>query len=412
MSFIFNDEIKFSDSPNLDAFSRLRVSEPFALFTSAHDITSGDTQFETIKIGSGNITYNSDKSEMQFSVTSSGDTVIRQQHGYNFYQPSKSQMFILTGIMGTPTVGVNKKIGYFDDRDGLFFQYSGLTLGVVLRTSTSGSIVNTFIPQSDWNIDTLNTGSTLNPSKIHYDPTKTNIYLGYFQWLGVGRVIYGLDIDGVLVPIHEILNGNNKTEVYMRTGSLPVRYELESVGGSDNTFKQLCSSVISEGGQEDYGYTFKISNGLTTKTIASRQSVLSIRLSNLFYGKTNRSVCFPVKIELITTTASVNAEWELIYQKSHLNENNLGGSPTWTALPNSPLEYSVNGTTVVGGTAIDSGYVYTTTQQGDKTSSNVVLNKTTLNLNYSGNTSDWLHLVVTPNNSSAWAGSIIMKALY
>jgi hypothetical protein len=413
MSFIINNEVQFSDSPNLDAFSRLRVSQPFSIFTSSLVTESGDTSFETY-ISGGTITYNSEKSEVQFSVTTSGDRVLREQHGYNFYQPGKSQLSIMTGVFGTPTADTIKRIGYYNDSDGLFFQLSGATFGVVLRTSTSGSVVDTFIPQSEWNIDTLNTGNTLNPSGKHLDITKTNIYLIQFQWLGVGRVIFGLDIDGVIQPIHEILNANNKTEVYMSSGSLPIRHELISEGGSDSTFKQICSTVISEGGQEDFGYLFSVSNELTTRTItaSNTQAVLSVRLSNLFNGKTNRIKLEPVGIDLFTTTNTVNAYWALVLQKGYLGESNLGGSPTWTEIPNSGIEYSVNGTTTTGGTIIESGFISSTVQGGLNAPVSVLKNKNFLSLNINGNSSDYLHLIITPSSNSSWASKVSIKSKY
>jgi hypothetical protein len=411
MSFIINNEIQFADSTNLDAFSRLRVSEPFNIFSSSLVNSSGDTNFESYVSG-GSITYNSDKSEIQFTVTNIGDRVLMEQHGYNFYQPGKSQLIITTGVFGTPTPNVVKRIGYYNDSDGLFFQCSGTTFGINLRTSTSGSIVDTFIPQSEWNIDTLNTGSTLNPSGKHLDITKTNIYIIQFQWLGVGRCIYALDIDGVIQPVHALLNANNKFEVYMATGSLPIRYEVISEGGSDSTFKQICSSVISEGGQEDFGYLHSISNGLTTRTFSTKQSVISARLSPFLNNKINRIKVEPIIVDIFTTTTTVNAYWELILQRGYLGESNLAGSPTWVDLDKSGIEYSVNGTTTSGGTVIDSGYISTSVQAGNRTGGSVLKSNDFLSLNMSGDTSDYLHLVITPSTNSSWSGKIGLKSKY
>lgn len=411
MSFILNNQIQFADSPNLDAFGRLRVSEPLGLFASTHIFDSGYTYYETFLSG-GTITYNSNKSEVQFNVTANGNRVLREQHGYNYYQPGKSQLVLLTGVFGNKTALTTKRMGYFNDGDGLFFQLSGTTFGAVLRTSTSGAPVDTFIPQSDWNLDTLDTGNTLNPSGIHLDVSKTNIFVIEFQWLGVGRVIFALDIDGAIIPVHQILNANNKTEVYMKTGNLPVRYEVLSQGGSDSTFKQICSSVISEGGFAPLEYTSTISNGLTTKTFSTRQSVLSLRLSSLFNSKVNRTIVQPLITEIATTTGTVNGYWELVLQRGYLGETNLGGSPTWIQLSGSPIDYSVNGTTITGGTVIDSGYLISTTQAGVKSTLVEIQNKFLLSLDYSGTSSDYLHLVVTPSTSSSWAGKLTVRTLY
>lgn len=413
MSFILNNEISFADSPNLDAFSRLRVSEPFNLFNYGSTVTSGSSYFEDFKSG-GTLTFNQNTSDVTFSVTTNGNRVFREQHGYNVYQPGKSQLILLTGIFGTPTSNVIKRIGYYDDFDGLFFASTGGTgtFGVCLRTSTSGVPVDTFIPQSQWNIDTLNTGSTLNPSGIHLDLTKANIFIINFQWLGVGRVVYALDLDGKIIPVHQILNANKNTSVYMKTGSLPVRYEVISTGGSDNTFRQICASVISEGGQDEVGFPFSFSNSLTTRTFSARQSVLSIRLSSLFNSQTNRTKAIPTAVELFTNTATVNAYWELVLQRGYLGENNLGGSPTWISSANTPIEYSINGTTVTGGQVIDSGFLSTTNQAGTRTAISILPGKSFIANDYSGSTSDYLHLVITPSVSSSWSGKISLLAKY
>jgi hypothetical protein len=412
MSFIFNNEISYSDSPNIDAFGRLRVSEPYNIFQSTLVFNSGYTQYETYTL-SGSATYNTNQSDVTFSVNANnGARVLREQHGYNPYQPGKSQLVFLTGVFGTGVANTKKYMGYYNDNDGLMFMYSGTTFGVNLRTSTSGSPVEDFVPQTEWNIDTLITGSSLNPSGYHLDTSKTNIYIINFQWLGVGRVVYALDLDGIIVPVHQILNANKKTSVYMSSGSLPVRYEVTSQGGSDNTFKQICSSVISEGGQQEFGYINNVSNGLTTRTFAAKQSVISVRLANLFDGKTNRVISEPVGVELFTNTATVNAYWELILTRGYLNENNLGGTPTWVSLSGTPIEFSVDGTTVTGGTVIDSGYISTTNQAGVRTTSATYKGKDILALNFSGTTSDWLHLVITPSASSTWAGKITLNSKY
>jgi hypothetical protein len=413
MSFIINNQVSFSDSPNIDAFGRLRVSEPFNLFNYGSTVTSGSSYFEDYRSG-GTLTFNQNTSDVTFSVTTSGNRLFREQHGYNVYQPGKSQLVLLTGIFGTLTSGVIKRMGYYDDNDGLFFASTGGTgtFGVVLRTSTSGAPVDTFIPQSQWNLDTLNTGSTLNPSGIHLDLTKANIFIINFQWLGVGRVVYALDLDGQIIPVHQILNANKNTAVYMKTGSLPVRYEVLSTGGSDNTFRQICASVISEGGQDEIGFPFSFSNSLTTRTFSARQSVISVRLSSLFNSQTNRTKAIPTSVELFTNTTTVNAYWELILQRGYLGENNLGGSPTWISGASTPIEYSVNGTTVTGGEVIDSGFLSTTNQAGVRTAVSITPGKSFIANNYSGNTSDYLHLVITPSANSSWSGKISLLAKY
>lgn len=417
MSYILNNAVSFSDSPNIDAFGRLRVSEPYNIFSSTSVITNGDVTYETLLIGTSSgtasMTYNQAKSEVQFNVTGNGQTIIREQHGYNYYQPGKSQLILLTGIFGATVSNVTKRMGYYNDLDGLFFQFGATgSFGVSKRSSTSGTAVDTYYPQSTWNIDTLISGNVLNPSGYNLDVSKTNIFVINFQWLGVGRIIFALDIDGIIVPVHQILNANVRTEVYMKTANLPVRYEVISTGGTDSSFKQICASVISEGGQDEFGYLHTASNALTVRTFTARQSVISFRLSPTFYSQTNRVIARPYNFELLTTTATVNAYWELVLQRGFKGENDLGGSPTWIGLTASPFDYTVSGTTVATGTVIDSGFIKTSTATGESISNIVVNPKTFLSMDKAGTTSDWLHLVVTPSVSSSWAGKITVKGEY
>jgi hypothetical protein len=413
MSYILNNEVRFSDSPNIDAFGRLRTSEPYNLFNSTSVITDGSIGYETVLGGGATTTYNQSKSEVQFNVTGGTGSICREQHGYNYYQPGKSQLVLLTGIFGATVSDVTKRMGYYNNDDGLFFELGATgAFGVTLRTSTSGTPVNIFYEQSTWNIDTLIIGNPLNPSGIHLDVSKTNIFIINFQWLGVGRIVFGLDLNGIIIPIHQILNANNKTEVYMKTGNLPVRYEVISSGGTDSTFKQICAAVISEGGQDDFGFLHTVSNALSTRTFSTRQSVISVRLSNSFFSQANRVKARPYNFELVTTTATVNAYWELVLQRGYSGENSLGGAPTWLGLTGSPFDYTVTGTTVTGGTIIDSGFIKTSSQTGESVSSVIVDPKIFMSMDKSGTISDWLHLVITPSTSSSWAGKLTLRGEY
>jgi hypothetical protein len=170
---------------------------------------------------------------------------------------------------------------------------------------------------------------------------------------------------------------------------------------------------VSEGGFTPLPYTDVVANGLTVRTFAARQSVISMRLKSTFNGKVNRVIVEPVETEVATTTAAVNAYWELVLQKGYLNETNLGGAPTWISLgSNSPIEYSVNGTTTTGGTVLDSGYIIATNQAGDKGAKSILASKNSMALNFSGTSSDFLHLVITPSASSSWAGKIKLRTLF
>jgi hypothetical protein len=121
--------------------------------------------------------------------------------------------------------------GYMDDSDGLFFELNGQTLNVVVRNSTSGTVQETRIPQSQWSSNRVNgEGGTFNINNAILDVTKDNIYWIDFQWLGAGRVRFGVYINGLKIVCHEVQNTNKSPRPYMRSGSLPIRYRCENTG--------------------------------------------------------------------------------------------------------------------------------------------------------------------------------------
>ena len=237
----------------LDAFGRLRVSNPLTIFDSKN-IMSKNNLFDESLTGGGTVSYTANKSTVNLNVTqASGDKTIRQSKRVMSYQPGKSLLIFNTFVMNTLTVNLKQKVGFFDANNGIFFYADGTTLKIVRRTYTSGAAVDTEISQSSWNGDKLNgTGA----SGFTLDPTKSNILFIDVEWLGVGSVRVGFVINGQLITAHTFNNANSLTTVYMQTANLPIRYEIEAAAALSSgtyTLQQICSSCISEGGYSPSG---------------------------------------------------------------------------------------------------------------------------------------------------------------
>lgn len=397
-----------------DAFGRQRISQPHAIFENANILNSSPLVWEDILTTGGTLTHLPNEGAVQLSVTSTiGSKTMREQHGYNRYFPGKSQLFYGTMVLDTAVVGIRKRVGYFNDLNGFYIeQDTDGTLYLVLRTYTSGSAVNNRVAQSNWTSDTLD-GSRDggNPSGILLDVTKIQIIVIDFQWLGAGKVRYGLNIGGKTYYVHEIENANVISTTYMSTGNLPIRYEIENVSSvSGASMKIVCASIQSEGGEGAYAYTISASNGITTKSIGgTRTQLISIQLAGTVSGNINRAKIIPINISMLTKGTD-SVFYELILQRAHLSENNLGGTPTWNAITNSVCEYSVDGTTITGGTVIESGFV-----SGQSRSIDINLDsRDFMALNSAGTTSDWLHLAVTNTDAGSinCSGSIHWREFY
>lgn len=313
MSLIRNVNTTAQDSPSIDAFGRWRVSSPVTLFDSKQihnnqsllwddaeptgsSTTSAWSQFEAATtIGVGATTF--------------GQRVRQTYQRFN-YQPGKSQLILLTFSEFDTATGITKRVGAFDQDNGIFLESAEGTINIVRRTKVSGSVVDNQIAQASWNLDTMDgDNDSQNPSGINLDFTKAQILFIDFEWLGVGRVRVGFVIDGLIYYCHEFLNANNLTTVYMSTPNLPLRYEINNdSNGAADEFVHICASVMSEGGVEETGLLLSDSSG----AVANLSSATDYALLGIRQKAANLDgVVFPKTVSLICSTANDEAEWIL-----------------------------------------------------------------------------------------------------
>ena len=327
---------------NTDAFGRLRVSQPYTLFDSQNRYGI-DPQFSTSTAGSGAATHLPNESSVNMSVsTTSGDEVVRQTFRVFPYQPGKSLLLLATFKMDTAKTNLRQRVGYFGTANGVYLEQNGTGITFVLRTSTSGSVDNSrYVAKASWNGDKLDGTGT---SGITLDLTKTQILFMDFEWLGVGSVRCGFVINGQFIVAHTFHNSNIQTAVYMTTAILPVRYEITNIGtvASSSAMKQICSSVMSEGGyeavsQEHSARMISVTTGTFLTT--TFKPLVSIRLPSTALG----AVVLPYNLNFLPTTSD---NYELA-----LFKNTTLTTPTWTAVSsNSNVEQDLASTSMTGGT--------------------------------------------------------------
>ena len=237
-------------------------------------------------------------------------------------------------------------MGYFDSANGIFIKVTNGAYSIVRRTSTSGSVVDNAVAQADWNIDKFD-GTGV--SGITLDLTKTQILFIQAQWLGVGTLTVGFEIDGEIYPAHKFMNANRLTVPYTQTFNLPVRLELRNTGASTGgTIQFCCCSVQSEGGEEQRGFPRSTPNAISTVGVTTRRPVLSLRPKATYNSVTNR--CHIEDIEYVLRTRTNDCLVELV----------LGGTLTgaaWTSVGNdSCAEYDTTATAIAGGVTISQAY--------------------------------------------------------
>ncbi len=137
---------------NLDAFGRLRVSEPFTLFDSQNRYAEDD-QFSSSTVNGASITFATNESSVNMSVdTTSGSKAVRQTFRRMPYQPGKSMLILTTFCMNAPKANLRQRVGYFDENNGIYLEQNGTSNpSFTIRTNTSGTPVDTnSVSQSSW----------------------------------------------------------------------------------------------------------------------------------------------------------------------------------------------------------------------------------------------------------------------
>jgi hypothetical protein len=249
---------------------------------------------------------------------------------------------------------ITKRIGYFsasivapytDSQDGLFFESDAS--GISINIMRNGTVVEKTY-QSSWNLDKLN-GS--GPSGITYDWSKNIIFIIDFQYLGLGRVRWAVDVGGVIVPIHQSVHANNLSQPYMLYANQPLRWEIRQSGTGSGIFNAICASVSVEGVQELKGRTMSINNGTTGITIATAATTYAILGIRYAAGK----AITPVILKDAHVFATSNTDF---FRYSWILNPTVANTFTYGELTNSPIEYAVgaNNNTVTDGTFISSAY--------------------------------------------------------
>jgi len=346
-----------SSGTGADAFGRLRVSNPLTLFDSFHRYQDNG-KFLTSTSGTANTQYQTNESVIDMNVgTASGDKVIRETKRVFAYQPGKSLLIMNTFVMNQQKTNVRQRVGYFNDNNGIYFENDGTGNYLVLRTFTSGIVSETRVAQANWNSDrfdgTGGSSQSAHPGRGDLDITKANIFWIDIEWLGVGDVRCGFVVDGLMIPAHTFHNDNLSTTTYMTTAILPVRYEIENTGtsASASKMKQICSTVVSEGGYTLEGKARSVSIPLASPkdlpTTGTFTPIISIRLKDSFKD----AIAVLKDIEFFGVTNNTSYRYKIIIGGA------LTGASWVSAGTDSCMEYDITATAITGGREATGGYV-------------------------------------------------------
>jgi hypothetical protein len=339
MAYIFNNSIKYSDGPNLDAFGRLRTAAVTNLLDIKHVYDKNPLQISEVTAGTATSVFSQQFARVRMSTSANNDLVIRQTKTHPIYQPGKSQL--IEASFGNFAIQNNviKRIGVFQSTtgtpynsvfDGIFLESNGVTSAITFNIYLSGSCTYS-ADTSVWNNPNFNVSN--------FDWTDVNLMTVDYQWLGVGRVRFGMVLSGQTFYFLDYTAANNISTVYMSSPNQPIRYEIRQVGVGSGYFDMICSQTSTEGALNGLYSTVSVPYTATTtlNTGGVKYPYIGYRLKESY-----KSVTSQYSSLSILNTSNDNYLLTMEFNPT------LSSTPTWVDIPNSPFQYALgNGTPTI-----------------------------------------------------------------
>ena len=343
--------ISYADGPNLDAFGRLRVSEPKTLVDAKHLYDKLPLVFAEKLSGTATSTFSAGDSMVVMSTNAAGDFAARQTRYHFNYQPGKSLQAFFTGKVH-PQVGIIKRMGLYQSlsadpstpTDGLYLEVTenGPCFHI---TKTQGTPHAMSFPQSDWNVDKLDgTG----PSGITIAMSAAQIFVIDYEWLSLGRIRFGFMQSGKTYYAHYVDHINDLDRPYITSPNQPIRYEIVQTGATPGVMHHICSTVMVEGGEDSLGKPISVTDGVVTSIGSSDyKALLAVRLK-----PTAHDSSVVIRTGEVLNTGGQPAMYDII-----LNPTYVSSPFTWTDVPSAAIQYSTGGATVSGGYSLFRSFV-------------------------------------------------------
>ena len=337
--------------------NRMKISDYQATFFNTFQYGKETDIWDEYTANGGSAAHNTNTNNVDMSVGSTlGSIVIRQTRNTMRYIPGRTSTLTYAIRFQTPVTGIRRRLGLFDENNGFFFEDAGVIganglpeYNVVVRSKTSGVVVENRVPRQQWNGDKLDgTG----PSGIVASPTAQHMVNFEYEWYGAGQIIVGWTIGGHTHTIHTFNHGNLIDLPWASTPFLPIRLELENLTGAAGThyLYQGSNSLISEGVPDKLGIAQNITTPITGRTMTSANTfypILSIRLKTAAL----KGIVLPTFFQAATVD-NTSVFYKLV-RNATLTGANFVDMPDANAF----TQYDVSATAYTGGTDLDSGFV-------------------------------------------------------
>jgi hypothetical protein len=330
--------VRFTEGqPILNGYGALKTEVEKQLGVYEGSLDSYDALFYTEVANGGQSTYNPEQSSTILgTTTASGSRVTRTTNRYHYYLPGTSNLARISVSCGDTGKANNvRRWGVYDDSDGIYFELNGTEIRVIIRGSTSGTVVNIPIPRSTWSEDKLD-GTGI--SEFNLDITKVNNFWADYSFSGAGRVRFGVyEPNGNRLVAHIIYTANLFAYPIIRSGTLPFRVENINTGstGSSSELREVAMSISMEGDPKDYTFWRSADMEVYGVTATTDTHLISMQSIPLINGKHNSVQAYPETLNVVVEGGSVAIN---IYQTTELT------GASWSVGGDSSILGSTTGT--------------------------------------------------------------------
>lgn len=331
---------------SVDGFGRMRMSEPFTIFESYNRFGISNTRWNYVTTGNSSVTFANTEGCVHMTIdTGASDGILYETKKVFPYQPGKSLLIMMSTTFAEPKANLTQRLGFYGANNGVYLEETDDTAYLVLRSQSTGTVVNNSVSQTNWNTDRFDgTG----PSGYTLDLTKSQIFWSDIEWLGVGSVRTGFIINGQMHIAHVFHHANLDISTYMTTACLPLRYEIFNTGTttSQSLMRKICSTVLSEGGYNQVSLSRSVSNPITGKNLDDdiKNPMVSIRLRA---GRLD-AVVVPSMVDFYGIQATA-FKYYIIRNVASLT------SASWQHTNDSSVEYDLSATALTGGEVVFEG---------------------------------------------------------
>jgi hypothetical protein len=299
------------NSDNFTTKDRLKVSEvTTTYFTSFQFGPTGEWDPSTSS--GGTITYNATLGGMDLGVSSTlNSQSIFQSRRVMSYVPGRSSGLSGAYRLSNLTSGIRYRWGIFDENNGAFFEVNGDDINCVVRSNTTGSVVDSSVPRSSWNEDKLDGSGR---SGIILDLTKQQLPYIEYEWYGAGEVKYYFLIDGRKRLVHVASHANRISTVYCRTPFLPLRAEVKNLTGASGGGTLYYGSVshVSEGNADRRGQVANVASPITGYTLTTAGTYYPI-FSGRLKSTTLNALVKPIGFRLSTLGHTEGLHFKVLF---------------------------------------------------------------------------------------------------